>query len=132
MGFYHTLICFLCQSFYHLIHNFLLRQHTYFMKKQKRLPDIGAVLFSLALSPRELLPDSFSKKYKKNHPIITVLFLSALLGSGLELVIGWFPDFFLNLRYWDYNGYFLNFRWYICLASAFGFGLQAFCGFAFL
>ena len=82
---------------------------------------IGAVLFSVVLSPRELLPDS-SGKYKKNHPV-TVFFLSTLLGSGLELVIGWFLDFFWNLRYWDYSGYFLNFRGYICLASAFGFGV---------
>lgn len=83
---------------------------------------IGTILFSLALSPHELLPDSFSRKYKKNHPV-TVFFLSALLGSGLELVIGWFLDFFWNLRYWDYSGYFLNFRGYICLLSALGFGI---------
>ena len=66
---------------------------------------IGAVLFSVILSPRELLPDS-SGKYKKNHPV-TVFFLSALLGSGLELVIGWFLDLFWNLR----------------LVSALGFGI---------
>ena len=82
---------------------------------------IGAVLFSVVLSPRELLPDS-SGKYKKNHPV-TVFFLSTLLGSGLELVIGWFLDFFWNLRYWDYSGYFLDFRGYICLVSALGFGI---------
>ena len=82
---------------------------------------IGAVLFSVVLSPRELLPDS-SGKYKKNHPV-TVFFLSALLGSGLELVIGWFLDLFWNLRYWDYSGYFLDFRGYICLVSALGFGI---------
>ena len=85
---------------------------------------IGAVLFSVVLSPRELLPDS-SGKYKKNHPV-TVFFLSTLLGSGLELVIGWFLDFFWNLRYWDYSGYFLNFRGYICLVSALGFGISSF------
>ena len=82
---------------------------------------IGAVLFSVILSPRELLPDS-SGKYKKNHPV-TVFFLSALLGSCLELVIGWFLDLFWNLRYWDYSGYFLDFRGYICLVSALGFGV---------
>ena len=54
---------------------------------------------------------------------ISIFFLSALSGSGLELVIGWFLDFLWNLRYWDYSGYFLNFRGYICLASAFGFGV---------
>ena len=40
---------------------------------------IGTVLFSVILSPRELLPDS-SGKYKKNHPV-SVFFLSTLLGS---------------------------------------------------
>ncbi len=91
---------------------------------------IGAVLFSVVLSPRELLPDS-SGKYKKNHPV-TVFFSSLpFLGSGLELVIGWFLDFFWNLRYWDYSGYFLNFRGYICLVSALVLALQAFYGFAF-
>lgn len=49
---------------------------------------IGAVLFSVILSPRELLPDS-SGKYKKNNPV-TVFFLSALLGPGLELVMDGF------------------------------------------
>ena len=38
-------------------------------------------------------------------------------------MIGWFLDFFWNLRYWDYSGYFLNFRGYICLVSALGFGI---------
>ena len=174
-------ILFISHFSYYSIHNFLLRQHTYSMKKQKHLPDftrlckpeqntiqnilslmifffftgsvcgyvwevliflvkegtfrnrgflygpwlpvygIGAVLFSVILSPRELLPDS-SGKYKKNHPV-TVFFLSALLGSGLELVIGWFLDLFWNLRYWDYSGYFLDFRGYICLVSALGFGI---------
>ena len=43
--------------------------------------------------------------------------------GGLELVIGWFLDLFRNLRYWDYSGYFLDFRGYICLVSALGFGI---------
>ena len=129
------LIDFISVSFF--IHNFLLRQHTYSMKKQKHLPDftrlcrpeqntiqnilslmifffftgsvcgymwevlifllkegtfrnrgflygpwlpvygIGAVLFSVILSPRELLPDS-SGKYKKNHPVTNVIKLRIL------------------------------------------------------
>ena len=82
---------------------------------------IGAVLFSVILSPRELLPDS-SGKYKKNHPV-TVFFLSTLLGSGLELVIGWLLNTFFHLRYWDYSSYPYNFHGYICLFSAIGFGI---------
>ena len=130
-------ILFISHFSYYSIHNFLLRQHTYSMKKQKHLPDftrlckpeqntiqnilslmifffftgsvcgyvwevliflvkegtfrnrgflygprlpvygIGAVLFSVILSPRELLPDS-SGKYKKNHPVTNVIKLRIL------------------------------------------------------
>lgn len=80
---------------------------------------IGAVLFYLFFSHYECN----GKRTKKSHPF-AVFFLSALLGSGLELVIGWFLDVVWNLRYWDYRGFFMNFRGYICLASAFGFGIS--------
>lgn len=96
---------------------------------------IGAVVFYLLLSGQPFDPfparSVVSRKRrcfrrrqaieKKNHPV-TVFFLSALLGSGLELVIGWFLDTFWQLRYWDYSGYFLNLHGFICLASALGFG----------
>ena len=55
---------------------------------------IGAVLFYLLLGCRR----------KKIHPA-GVFFLSAGIGTGLELLIGWFLDIFWNLRYWDYSGY---------------------------
>lgn len=81
---------------------------------------IGAVLFSLVLSGRPL---SFpAKKRQKNHPI-KVFVLSALFGSGLELIIGWFLDAIWQLRYWNYSDYFLNFHGYICLVSAVCFGI---------
>ena len=70
----------------------------------------GGVLFSLLLD-----------RIKK-HPI-TVFFLSSLLGSALELLIGWFLDAIWNLRYWDYRGYLLNYKGYVCLWSALGFGI---------
>ena len=70
----------------------------------------GAVLFYLLL-----------KRFEK-HPV-TVFLLSLLIGSGLELVIGWFLDAIWNLRYWDYRGYVLNVHGYICLWSAIGFGI---------
>ena len=91
---------------------------------------IGAVVFyCLFHSSRETI--SIRSLHKSNrlflfktkyHPL-TIFIKTALLGTALELVIGWFLDFLWNLRYWDYNGYFLNFRGYICLASAFGFGV---------
>lgn len=89
---------------------------------------IGAVLFYVLLAPYPFsCPDippasSFRHPDKKKHPI-TVFFLSALTGSGLELVIGWFLDVFWHMRYWDYSGSFLQFGGYVCLASAVGFGI---------
>ena len=59
---------------------------------------------------------------KKIHPA-GVFFLSAAIGTGLELLIGWFLDAFWNLRYWDYSGYPFHFHGYICLYAAIGFGI---------
>lgn len=70
----------------------------------------GAVLFSLLLD-----------RIKK-HPI-AVFLLSLLLGSALELLIGWFLDTVWDLRYWNYQGCLLNFNGYVCLWSALGFGI---------
>lgn len=58
----------------------------------------------------------------KNHPI-AVFLLSAVLGTAWELTAGWLLDAVWDLRYWDYSGYTFNFRGYICLWSALGFGL---------
>lgn len=73
---------------------------------------IGAVLFYLLLGCRR----------KKIHPA-GVFFLSAGIGTGLELLIGWFLDAFWDLRYWDYSGYPFHFHGYICLYAAVGFGI---------
>lgn len=70
----------------------------------------GAVLIYLLLSGL------------KRHPIKAFLY-SLLIGTSLELLIGWILDFFWELRYWDYTGSLLCFRGYICLASALGIGL---------
>lgn len=70
----------------------------------------GAVLFYLLLS-----------KLKK-HPV-AVFLLSLLIGSGLELFVGWLLDTVWDLRYWDYRGYLFNYQGYICLWSAVGFGI---------
>lgn len=70
----------------------------------------GAVLLYLLLSKLKRRP-------------IKVFLYSILIGSSLELLIGWVLDFFWGLRYWDYTGYPLNFRGYICLASTLGIGV---------
>lgn len=70
----------------------------------------GAVLMYLLLSGLKRQP-------------IKVFLYSLLIGTSLELAIGWILDYFWELRYWDYTGYLLNFRGYICLTSALGFGI---------
>ncbi len=69
----------------------------------------GAVLMYLLLSKL------------KRHPAKVFLY-SLLIGTSLELVIGWILDYFWELRYWDYNGYLFNYHGYICLMSALSFG----------
>lgn len=97
---------------------------------------IGAVLFYLLLGDRKILytpstaahslslPSSKAscRKSAKKHPF-RIFFLSMLIGTGLELLIGWFLDFGWNLRYWDYRSYPLNYNGYICIWSAAGFGI---------
>lgn len=58
----------------------------------------------------------------KRQPVKAFLY-SLLIGTSLELLIGWVLDYFWELRYWDYSDSFLNFRGYICLISALGIGL---------
>lgn len=58
----------------------------------------------------------------KRQPVKAFLY-SLLIGTSLELLIGWVLDYFWELRYWDYSTSFLNFRGYICLISALGIGL---------
>ncbi|MBO5070384.1 MAG: putative ABC transporter permease [Roseburia sp.] len=65
-----------------------------------------------------------SKKGKAKIAYALIVFLvSAALGTGLELMIGWTLDHFWNLRYWDYSDYFMNFHGYICFWSVLGFGV---------
>lgn len=71
---------------------------------------VGAVAFFLLLRPLE------------KHPF-WVFFLSGLIGSGLELLIGWCLDHIWGLRYWDYSDYFCNLGGYICLWSTLGFAV---------
>ena len=89
----------------------------------------AAVFYCLFHSSRETI--SIRSLHKSNrlflfktkyHPL-TIFIKTALLGTALELVIGWFLDIFFDLRYWDYSSYPFNFHGYICLLSAVGFGV---------
>ncbi|MCM1258282.1 MAG: putative ABC transporter permease [Roseburia sp.] len=81
----------------------------------------GAVLFYLLLgNPIQRI--LYSKPLKKRHPV-TIFFLTMLIGTLLELGIGYFLDTVWELRYWDYRESFFNFHGYICLFSALGFGI---------
>lgn len=90
----------------------------------------GAVLFYLLLG-NPLQRILYSKPVKKHHPV-TIFFLAMLMGTLLELGIGYFLDRVWELRYWDYSGAFLNFRGYICLLSAVGFGIAGTAWICFL
>lgn len=67
--------------------------------------------------------EHFSQNTRQNiaYPFFVFL-ISAILGTGVELLIGWTLHHFWNLRYWDYSDYFLNFHGYICFWSVLGFG----------
>ena len=71
---------------------------------------VGAVLMLLIL-----------RRFQK-HPV-KVFFLAVLLGTFVELFIGWFLAQVFHLRYWDYHDYPLQLGGYICLYSALGFGI---------
>lgn len=70
----------------------------------------GAVLMYLLLSRL------------KRHPAKVFLY-SLLIGTSLELMIGWVLDYFWGLHYWDYSGYPFHYHGYICLMSALSFGI---------
>ncbi len=92
----------------------------------------GAVLFHVLLAHRSLSANSFSDadalpafsmQPRKKRNFLHLFFLSAILGSSLEFAVGYFLNTIWGLRYWDYSGYSFNFRGYICLWSAIGFGI---------
>jgi len=62
---------------------------------------VGAVLMLLIL-----------RRFQK-HPV-KVFFLAVLLGSFVELFIGWFLAQVFHLRYWDYHDYPLQLGGYVC------------------
>ena len=63
---------------------------------------VGAVLMLLIL-----------RRFQK-HPV-KVFFLAVLLGSFVELFIGWFLAQVFHLRYWDYHDYPAAWRLYLSL-----------------
>ena len=71
---------------------------------------IGAVLLYLILSPLRKKP-------------LAVFFLSGVLGSLTELIIGLTLDTYWDMRYWDYSGQLLSVGSYVCLYSFLGFCL---------
>lgn len=70
----------------------------------------GAVLIIILLN-----------KYQKKPYLIFIL--SFLLTGTLELIIGFILHYFLKMRLWDYTGWFMNIKGYVCLLSAFCFGI---------
>ncbi len=58
----------------------------------------------------------------KKHPV-AVFFVSMLLCSLLEYGTGYFLEKKWRIRWWNYEGHFLNLHGRICLAGAVAFGL---------
>lgn len=88
----------------------------------------GGVLFHLLLGNKDYYAQAASSgiNFRKQTPFfprfLGIFVLTALLGTSIEFSLGWFLDTFLNLRYWDYSTYPMQFRGYICLFSSLGFG----------
>lgn len=66
------------------------------------------------------------KKYRK-RPLV-IFALSLIFSSVLEWLCGYLLLNFLNMRLWDYQGWFLNIDGFVCFLSAFIFG----CGGIFI
>jgi len=64
---------------------------------------------------------SFLNKYRK-QPII-IFILSFFITGILEYICGFLLLNFLDMRLWDYRGWFLNIDGLVCLLSAFCFGV---------
>lgn len=55
---------------------------------------------------------------------IVLIFIFGMIGATLlELIIGFFMEMLLKIRYWDYSEKFMNFKGYICLKSSLFWGV---------
>lgn len=61
------------------------------------------------------------KKFARN-PVITFIIIM-ILCAALEYVSSWLIEELVNLKYWDYTGYFLNINGRTCFENAIFFGL---------
>lgn len=78
----------------------------------------GGVLILFCLKP-------FRKK-----PWLTFI-LAMVLCAILEYSTAWYLETFMNAKWWDYSGYFMNLQGRICLEGILVFGLGG-CGFTYL
>lgn len=103
---------------------------------------IGGMLFHLLLGKIGTLmpaphhsfyrPTPSENFFRKLSKIFITFLLAMLLGSSVELIIGWFIDTFWGLRYWNYSDYPLDFHGYICAGSALVFGVAGVIWICFL
>lgn len=71
---------------------------------------VGGLLMILFLHPLKKKP-------------VFCFFLSSLIGFAVEFIVGWYLEYFWNLRYWDYSSFYLNLYGYVCFLSILGFAL---------
>lgn len=63
----------------------------------------------------------FLHRFKKHY--LLCFFLSAAIGTAVELMIGLLIRLVYHLNYWDYSGFYFNYLGLICLLSSVGFGI---------
>lgn len=68
------------------------------------------------------------KKFR-NHPILTFL-LAIILCGAVEYGTSWYLEITKGMRYWDYDGFFLNLHGRICLEGLMAFGIGG-CAFIY-
>ena len=73
---------------------------------------VGAVVMIVAL-----------QRFKRNG--YTIFAGGIIVGSIVEYFISWFGEVFLNVRWWDYSGRFLNINGRICLLYSIYWGIIA-------
>lgn len=112
---------FLWETLIFLVKDNTFRNRGFFYGPWLPVYGIGAVVFycffhhsSKKISGATHLSGRTFRSKIKYHPI-TIFTKTALLGTALELVIGWLLNTFFHLRYWDYSSYPYNFHGYICL-----------------
>ncbi len=62
-----------------------------------------------------------------DRPVVTFVLVTALC-TIVEYITGWYLKTYKHIKYWDYEGYFLNINGLVCLEGALIFGFAGYAG----